>query len=326
LNRKINSFLRVLGFLAVLCVVTVGLFYKLTYEPKAEDAYRSAIKYSARKFCNNFTKADSFEESKVIKINSNEYKVESKVYDEVSKSSIRAFPLTIREYTEFAAIMRYEGRLFGNWKVVEFTDLTEQKPEIFECIDKRDKERLIELLDSGLDVNKVYDKKKTALIRAVERRNTELVRLLVEDYGADVNIQPSKRPWIALHVAVENGNEEIVKILLDHGADLEIKDNWHMTPIFMANDSLDTVLQLVSAGADLNTVERFGGDTPLAKFVGRGCCDIEVLRALAKKTIDLETPLLIAVKDNNKAVIKMLLEEGANKNIRDAKGNQIIIK
>jgi len=326
-NRKISIFLRVLVLLVILCSVMVGLFYKLTYEPKAKDAYRFAVKYATEKFCKRSSEADTFGESKITKINSNEYQVESTVHDIKSESSFGSISASVGKMTRFSAIMRYEGGLFGKWKVMEITDLSGKDPEILESIHQGDKERVIELLNSGVDVDQVYQR-LTALMMAVREENIELVRLLVEDYGADVNIQsPPGDLETALHFAVGTGNREIVEILLENGADLKIRDSWYRTPIFYADSRLKTVSQLISAGADLNTVNR-NGYTPLALFILNDYVyfsNLETLRALAKKTADLETPLLYAVEDNHKAVIKMLLEEGANRNIRDPKGNRITI-
>ena len=59
----------------------------------------------------------------------------------------------------------------------------------------------------------------STLIQAIRTDNAEILRILVEDGGADVIVRgPYKYDSTALEVAMSKGSREIVQILVDAGA------------------------------------------------------------------------------------------------------------
>jgi ankyrin repeat protein len=102
----------------------------------------------------------------------------------------------------------------------------------------------------------------------------EVCRLL--SLGADVNASKDNYGWKHLHCACSKGHVQVIKELLEHGADMEAKDNDDRTPLHWACgcDHLLAVNELLSPnesrGADMEAKAR-NGLTPLhfASMYGR---------------------------------------------------------
>lgn len=73
------------------------------------------------------------------------------------------------------------------------------------------------LLNAGVDID-IRDSfgGNTPLIYAIEKKYTEVVKLLIE-YGADVNYE-NKKGKKPLNYAISSGKNEIIKLLVDNGA------------------------------------------------------------------------------------------------------------
>jgi hypothetical protein len=84
------------------------------------------------------------------------------------------------------------------------------------------KERIQEILQrhpDGIALAKSTDTyQRTWLHAAAQRGNVELVRVLIDDYRADINAQDSK-PHSVLDLAVMNRRGSVVALLLDRGVD-----------------------------------------------------------------------------------------------------------
>lgn len=102
----------------------------------------------------------------------------------------------------------------------------------------------------------------------------------------------------ALTYAVENAdNEKVFKQVLDNGADVNMRDDLGVSPIFLAvkknkKEFLDLLLE---RDADVNIPGKTG-------------------------EVDNQTALSVAVANDDKETVKKLLERGADPNIADSKG------
>ena len=67
-----------------------------------------------------------------------------------------------------------------------------------------------------------------------------------------------------LHQLLQSGDSENVKIILQLGADVNGQNEDGNTPLTVAvqNDNLNCVLELISAGANVNATNRNGGHSP----------------------------------------------------------------
>jgi outer membrane protein assembly factor BamB len=88
---------------------------------------------------------------------------------------------------------------------------------LFEAARNGDRARVVQLLDSGVDVNARARYDVTALAFAASRGHLDLVRLLVER-GADVNVVDTFYKTRAVDGAVGNGHSEVAIYLLEHGS------------------------------------------------------------------------------------------------------------
>ena len=77
--------------------------------------------------------------------------------------------------------------------------------------------RVLELLESGSDINALDERGQTALMNAVIWKNLELAELLIKR-GADLN-RTAKLRLSALYLAVIRNEPIFLKLLLDAGAD-----------------------------------------------------------------------------------------------------------
>ena len=128
------------------------------------------------------------------------------------------------------------------------------------------------------------------LFRAIAQEDNETVKNAIKS-GFKVNTRDSENNT-ALHVAVEHGNLEIVKLLLESGANVNIKNKYKLTPIWMFDDeeegkALEIFRLLIAKGADVNLPNE-----------------------------DKETLLMRACEDDNLEVVKLLLKAGANPNLK----------
>ncbi|KFQ68169.1 Ankyrin repeat and SOCS box protein 3 [Phaethon lepturus] len=143
------------------------------------------------------------------------------------------------------------------------------------------------LLEAGADPDEVTTEATTALFLAVENGHADIVKLLLQ-HGANVKGPHSWSGWNSLHQASFQGCTEIMKILLEKGASKECKDDFGITPLFVAAQygKLESLRLLVSHGADVN-------------------CQAK----------DRATPLLIAAQEGHAKCVELLLSKGADPNL-----------
>jgi ankyrin repeat protein len=127
------------------------------------------------------------------------------------------------------------------------------------------------LLEKGADVNAKNKDDMTALILASERRNKDIVELLLTA-GAVVNAQ-DKNGRTALIAAIAfpqflsiGGDTEIVEMLLDANADMNAQDIDGSTALIIASQEghTDCVSTLLGKGADVNMQSNAGKTALLA--------------------------------------------------------------
>jgi ankyrin repeat protein len=152
------------------------------------------------------------------------------------------------------------------------------------------------------------------LIAAAGENNLADVLRLV-GAGADVNVKDDILGWTPLHEASYKGHLHVVIALLDHGADIEVKDNNGWTPLHHAviEGHLAVVNELPSRGADIEAQED-SGNTPLHLAGLKG--HVAIVKALLSGGANIlavsnngHLPIHYAVGKGNSAVAKYLLQE-----------------
>ncbi|WP_353287418.1 ankyrin repeat domain-containing protein [Wolbachia endosymbiont (group B) of Gerris lacustris] len=132
-----------------------------------------------------------------------------------------------------------------------------------------------------------------------------------------------------LHCSIQSGNTEVAKYLIDHGANLNVQDNYYQktntkyvyykTPLHYAIESGNTEIAkyLIDRGANPNIQDAYS-KTPLYSAIYSG--NTEIVNYLLDHNADPNSqsyytfPLLVAVKLGHAEIVKSLVEHGAINN------------
>ena len=209
------------------------------------------------------------------------------------------------------------------------------------------------LIEKGADLDLMTNEKSykensaSALMKAVETKKIEVVKLLLE-LGAEVD-RKNRNRTSALITACKQGSAEIVKSLLSHGADPN-DEKYYCSPLLIVvkNGNVKVADILLKNGAkivfsslyeacrngNINIVKTLlkyddtavnfmhdDGWSPLMLTSSFGNDDITELLLAHGANIDAENtrgdyPLLLAIKKGHASTVKLLLEGGAQLNLK----------
>src|SRR3990170_758099 len=127
---------------------------------------------------------------------------------------------------------------------------------------------------------------ETALQRLAGEGNNLLINILL-DHGADIEARDNN-DFTSLHYAVSRGHQATVAFLLDHGANIEAQNNIGLTPLHYAASK--------------------GHQATVAFLLDRGA-NIE-----AQDNIE-STPLHYAAAKGHQATVALLIDRGANQGL-----------
>ncbi len=187
------------------------------------------------------------------------------------------------------------------------------------------------LLDRGARTEWRNLSGSTPLFLAAESNRARAVRLLVER-GADVNAL-GRTGVSVLAAAAYNGNDRLVQLLLENGADPRTQDATGKSPVVYAAARGFTALvrALIDRGIDVNA--RYGGDLTLLMWAAGHANDVPVSEGLA--TVDHilgrgarlnevddrgRTALMIAAELGRAEIVRLLLRNGARRDLKDKDG------
>jgi len=230
-----------------------------------------------------------------------------------------------------------------------------RRKALHEAIEAQNAERVGRLLADGVNVNEDF-LSRIPLHDAVHSANEAIIKMLVEA-GADVNRQDSDgRTALDMYVGFAHEHwpnakdVAVVELLLARGARVDIKDQWGRSPIdgALARSRPDLVKVLLAKvmnmtihqaayvgqwgrieplldnGADIN--EKDGeGRTPLYHAACLGN-QVDVVRHLLARGANVNlgdktfTPLYGAVYHSHYDVAKVLIDNGADVNVRQHEG------
>ena len=163
------------------------------------------------------------------------------------------------------------------------------------------------LLRAGVDPNAAAREGETALMLAARTGRVEAIDLLL-DAGAEVDATEKWRGQSPLMWAAAENHADAVRRLLAEGADVEARSAGGLTPLLFAvrEGRIDAVETLLTGGADVdagidNTTASTGAYTPAAS--------------------GHTSPLALAIVNAHFELAALLLEQGADPNIPDARGS-----
>ncbi len=177
----------------------------------------------------------------------------------------------------------------------------------------------------------------TALLYAARDGRVDEARLLL-DFGADIELSETNE-ISPLLMAMLNNELEVANLLLDYGAEINVDDFYGRTPLFAAidyrnidmnsareddpqNNGIDrdailpTIERLIAAGADLNA--RTKEWPPEKKW-------LYALNDVSWVDMTGQTPYIRASEAADVAVMKMLLEAGADPTITTYEGTTALM-
>ncbi|CAN5684769.1 hypothetical protein BH11ARM2_BH11ARM2_09480 [soil metagenome] len=186
------------------------------------------------------------------------------------------------------------------------------------------------LLELGIDPNLMNDMGQNALHAATMLGpcSPDLIRLLL-DAGTSVNVQDA-HGFTPLHHMARKGQVEAMRMLLQTGANPDLKcgvGGWKDLPIDLARQANRT--EVVNILAPITGITQIGPDSnnPSALINAAKEGDIDTTERLVDAGVDVDTAinnttaLLSASLFGHTAVVKLLLEKGANPNYANSDGN-----
>ena len=184
------------------------------------------------------------------------------------------------------------------------------------------------LLDAGADPNMAANNQmRTPLIMAIEKRNEEIVNILL-DYGADINFSYNNKR-IPITFAIKKSRptgvtSSIISSLLKRNPDLSIASSKRkITPLYQAvigNNNSHIVKELIEHGADVNQKNEITGETALFRVR-----QLDIAKILIENGANINevnnngcTPLMRLVQMQNPMdLFNYFLEQGADPDLRD---------
>ncbi len=192
--------------------------------------------------------------------------------------------------------------------------------------------------DFQREINVVNMNGHTPLMLAVVANRLDLLQCLTEVEGCDVN-EVGEHQDTVLHFEAEkdSATADVAALLIKHGADIEARNIYGMTPFRKAVEfhNMTVARVLVSAGCDINAACTMQGSSPLHAAIQIG--DSEFVHWLIKiggevnaRDKHSKTPLMCCVeqrRDPHQVFLMMqyLLEAGCLLNCQDVHSNTALL-
>jgi ankyrin repeat protein len=177
---------------------------------------------------------------------------------------------------------------------------------------------LVSLVASSSIATLTLSGQGASLLDAAKQGNVIAVRSLLSQ-RVDVDAR-DRDGMTALLWAVYADDREMVRLLLGAGANPGLVTGYGVTALGLAAENRDAVIveQLLAAGA--NAAAETSGETTLHIAARTGAADAAAMLIARKAVVDAReqwqstTPLMVAAAENHPAVVKLLIDAGADVN------------
>lgn len=179
---------------------------------------------------------------------------------------------------------------------------------------------------SDLDIAAAMQKAHPAMMHDASGENDlEAVRRMLA-LGLDVNAMTSRTP---LHEAALHGHIDMARLLIEHGANTTIRDPYFYAPAIgwaEYNGKSEMVEFLKAYPLDIFAAVAFEQMEQLTAILDRQPEQVDIrfgdFRPRGQPSADRDwmTPLGFAIANRRAEAVRLLLEHGANRSIRDASG------
>ncbi len=193
---------------------------------------------------------------------------------------------------------------------------------------KGDLEKVKSLLKQGADINTVYEIGNTVLMNTISMNQLEVAKFLINE-GADLSIK-NNHNLTPLMLASRKGNLEIVKLLVKAGADVHAKDEYGQTALTLSAGygHKEVATFLIKSGADIKDDSAykalqsavFSKDTEYVKLLVDAGVNINIV-----PDDESSTPLMWASGEGSFYIVKVLVEGGADVNLKNKYGYTALI-
>ena len=158
---------------------------------------------------------------------------------------------------------------------------------LHDAVRSGDPSRVSEALQVANDIDDTDFVLGSALHLTVVEQQPEMAEILI-DGGADIDLVSEINGRTALLLASELGDLEMVHVLLEHGADIQMRDNLGQTARHLATrfGQESVVKALLNAGANIDIRDSGEGMTPLSISSLQG--DVAITKLLVSNGADIE--------------------------------------
>lgn len=187
-----------------------------------------------------------------------------------------------------------------------------------------DVESINKFLARGDDINGANKDRRTPLYYAIQEDELEAAKVLLEK-GAKPDIADCNG-MVALHVAALNGDMVAVRLLVGHGADVNIFTPGGASPLRVAvkDGNAEMARFFIDHGADLAAEDKV---VPSLLYRASEAGLPDIAATLIDRGANVNaiywngTPLWGPCWHNDKKMVKLLLDKGANPNLKDSQGH-----
>ena len=206
-------------------------------------------------------------------------------------------------------------------KNLKLETIDQDVPFLFFIIKKNNASLLRKALEKNVFLKDVVSNTGvSALSYAVENEYAKSARILLEEYGANIELKDEKGRT-ALHHAANSANFDAVKMLIKSGAALDVIDNNGYTilmrlisPVDCSYSSYSIYDSDSSCSSDSSDIELNSKDEELRNLYEILLTDLNTQKNLEHKNKDGATVLHVAILNTDTIAVRALIKAGASVN------------